>query len=121
MKPSALESETVERMLRSEAPRWRLEGRAIRRVYAVNGFKSAMLAANAIGHLAEQAWHHPEITISWGRVEVVLWSHDAGGVTARDLALARRIEDALVWRPDAAGPLEGAPADPAHAYILPDG
>ncbi len=116
----AMDPAEVARRLAKELPRWRLETKAIRRVYRTNGFKSAMMLANAVGHLAEQAWHHPDIAISWGRVEVSLWSHDAQGVTPRDLALARRIEDFIVWRPDAAGPLEGTPADPAHAYVLPD-
>lgn len=119
-KVEAMDPAEVARRLASDLPHWRLEANAIRRVYRANGFKSAMMLANAIGHLAEQAWHHPDIAISWGRVEVALWSHDAQGVTMRDLALARRIEDVLVWRPEAAGPLEGTPADPMHACLLPD-
>ncbi|MDB5572327.1 MAG: 4a-hydroxytetrahydrobiopterin dehydratase [Hyphomicrobiales bacterium] len=102
-------------------PRWRLDGKAIRRVYRVQGFKSALMLVNAIGHLCEAAWHHPDLALSWGRVEVSLWSHDADGVTARDLELARRIEDLATWRPGAeGGALEGTPADPQHAYLLDD-
>lgn len=113
-----LEDQVIARRLAQEIPAWRHEGGALRRRYAVNGFKSAMLAANAIGHLAEAAWHHPDIAISWGKVEVALWSHDAGGVTERDMALARRIEDVVAWRPAPDDHLEGAPDDPQHAYVL---
>jgi 4a-hydroxytetrahydrobiopterin dehydratase len=119
--PTALDDSAIAAHLGADLPKWRHEGSAIIRTFKVNGFKSAMMLANAIGHLAEQAWHHPDLAISWGKVEVSLWSHDAGGVTTRDLALARRIEDFAIWRPDAkTGPLEGTPADPVHAYVLDD-
>ena len=115
---TAMEDAEVTARLARELPHWRREGRTIRRLYKVNGFKSALMATNAIGHLAEAAWHHPQITLSWGEVVVTLWSHDAGGVTERDIALARKIEDLVAWRPDP--PLEGTPADPRHGYITPE-
>ena len=119
--PTALDAAAIAAYLAADLPTWRHEGSAIIRTFKVNGFKSAMMLANAVGHLAEQAWHHPDIAISWGKVEVSLWSHDAGGVTLRDLALARRIEDFAIWRPSAkTGPLEGTPADAVHAYVLSD-
>jgi pterin-4a-carbinolamine dehydratase len=108
------------RRLQQNCPAWRLDNDKLRRSYRVNGFRSALLVANAIGHLSEAAWHHPEILIAWGKVEVTLWSHDAGGVTERDLALAQRIEALVAWRPAAGEPLEGAPQDAQHAYVLPD-
>ena len=50
-----------------------------------------------------------------------LTSHDAGGVTERDLALARKIEEVVLWRPgDEDGPLSGTPDDPRFAYIKDD-
>jgi 4a-hydroxytetrahydrobiopterin dehydratase len=115
-----IEASEVARRLSQELPCWRFEGSALKRLYKVNGFRSALLAANAIGHIAEAAWHHPDLAISWGRVEVSLWSHDAGGVTERDMALARRIEDVIAWRPPQGSPLEGTPADAQYAYLLPD-
>ncbi len=119
MKPEALPDDDITRTLSRDLPHWRLHGNALRRLYRVNGFRSALLAANAIGHLAETTWHHPEISISWGKVEVSLWSHDAGGVTQRDLALAQQIEDMVAWRP-AASPFEGSAPAGEHAYVLPD-
>ena len=112
------DTEVTQRIARA-LPRWRFESGQLRRLYRVNGFRSALLAANAIGHVAEAAWHHPDLSISWGKVEVSLWSHDAGGVTERDLALAQKIEDLMSWKPSGE-PLEGTPEDPAHAYILAD-
>ena len=47
-----------------------------------------MAFAVHVGKAADAADHHPEITVSWGRVRVDWWSHDANGVTSRDIALA---------------------------------
>lgn len=113
-------AEEAARRAGDRLPHWRFDGRALRRTYKVNGFRSALVATTTIGHLAEAAWHHPDIALSWGKVEVVLWSHDAGGVTERDFALAEQIEAVIAWRPAPGGPLEGTPADEVHAYVLPD-
>ena len=48
------------------------------------------MVVTTIGHLAEAAWHHPDLAVGYGRVEVTLTSHDVGGVTERDLALAQQ-------------------------------
>ncbi|MDP2355775.1 MAG: 4a-hydroxytetrahydrobiopterin dehydratase [Beijerinckiaceae bacterium] len=119
MTPEALLDDAITQSLTRDLPHWRLEGNALRRLYRVNGFRSALLVANAIGHLAETTWHHPDLSISWGKVEVSLWSHDAGGVTQRDLALAQRIEEMIAWRP-ANSPFEGSAASGENAYVLPD-
>ena len=52
-------------------------------------------------------------------MEVSLWSHDAGGVTERDISLARKIENMIAWNP-AEEPFEGSAASGEHAYVLPD-
>ena len=52
------------------------------------------MVTNAIGHLAEAAWHHPDILATFPRVEVRLKNHDAGGITDKDFELAKKIEDA---------------------------
>lgn len=110
--------EEVTSRLAAELPGWRLEGGTIRRRYTVEGWKSTLMVVNAVGHLAEAAWHHPEIGASYGSVEVALSTHSAGGITDRDFALARKIEDVVAWRPGAEdGPLSGTPDDPRHAYV----
>ena len=79
------------------------------------------MVVNAIGHLAEAAWHHPDIALSWDRVEVALSTHDAGGISDRDFELARKIEDFIDWRPARdGGALEGTPDDPRFAYLSHD-
>jgi 4a-hydroxytetrahydrobiopterin dehydratase len=89
-------------------PDWRLEHGTIRRTYRTYGWKSSLMVANAIGHLAEAAWHHPDLHVSFAAVEVSLSSHDVGGITDRDFELAAMIEKLVMWKP-AGGALTGPP------------
>ena len=109
----------IVRKLAADLPRWRYEDGCIKRTYKTQGWKGTLMAVNAIGHLAEAAWHHPDLLASYPSVEVRLQTHDAGGVTDRDFALARKIEDVVLWRPGReGGALEGAPEnDERFAYI----
>ena len=80
------------------------------------------MVINAIGHLAEAAWHHPDLAASYASVEVRLSTHSAAGITDKDFALARKIEDVVLWQPaDEGGVLDGTPDDPRHAYIKYEG
>ena len=69
------------------------------------------MVINAVGHLAEAAWHHPDLTASYAWVEVRLMTHDHKGVTDKDFQLARKIEEVVQWQPGLeGGALEGTPA-----------
>jgi 4a-hydroxytetrahydrobiopterin dehydratase len=103
--------------LREELPEWTLEDGTIRRAYATAGWKATLMAAGAVAHLAEATWHHPDLLLTWGAVEVRLRSHDVDGITERDFALARRIDELLGWRPGADDPFSGTPDDPKFAYL----
>jgi len=104
--------------LAEELPEWRFEDGHIRRLYAVTGWKSALMVTNTVGHLAEVAFHHPDLAVSWGSVEVSLMTHSAGGVTNKDFELARKIESVVLWQPaEEGGALEGTPKDPKYAYV----
>jgi 4a-hydroxytetrahydrobiopterin dehydratase len=59
--------------------------------YRTRDFVSAQALAAAIGEVAEEANHHPDLLVGWGYLEARLTSHDVGGVTRRDLRLAERI------------------------------
>jgi 4a-hydroxytetrahydrobiopterin dehydratase len=109
----------IEARLRAELPRWSHEDGVIRRRYATSGWKSSLMVVNAVGHLAEAAWHHPELAVSFDSVTVSLANHEARGVTEKDFALARKVEDVVLWRPgaEAGAVLEGTPADPRWQYI----
>lgn len=73
-------------------PGWRHRGNAIERVYDLGNFDGSIRFVNAVAAAANAADHHPDITISWNRVTITLSSHDAGGVTERDTALAAEID-----------------------------
>ncbi len=118
-KPRVYAPDEIAAKLAAELPRWRYEHGFIKRVYKTHGWKGTLMAVNAIGHLAEAAWHHPDLSVSYPSVEVRLQTHEAGGVTDRDFALARKIEDIVLWRPGReGGALEGPPeSDARFAYI----
>jgi 4a-hydroxytetrahydrobiopterin dehydratase len=114
------ESEVRERLAR-DLPHWRFEDGWIKRTYKTHSWKGTLMVINAVGHLAEAAWHHPDLTASYAWVEVRLITHTAKAVTEKDLALASKIEEVIGWRPGTeGGPLEGTPADPRFAYIKHD-
>ena len=71
---------------------WELQGDAIRRRYQFKDFKESMAFVNRVAELAERADHHPDILIEYNKVALTLSSHDAGGLTERDFALARSID-----------------------------
>ena len=113
-----LDDATVERRLKDELPEWRLEDGWIRRTYKTASWKSTLMVINTVGHLAEAAWHHPDLTASYAWVEVRLMNHAAKGITEKDFALAKKIEEVVGWQPGAeGGALEGTPSDPRFAYI----
>ena|ERR1700733_1991969 len=88
---------------------WYLEDGWLRRKYTTDNWPTTLLLVNAIGFLAEAAWHHPDLSVTYAKVWVKLKTHSAGGITDKDFALARKIEDVVLWRPEAGGPLEGNP------------
>ena len=72
---------------------WVLIVRALEARYETNGFAKGLELVDRIGAAAEEADHHPDLTLTWPTVLVRLWSHDARGVTERDVALARTISE----------------------------
>ena len=71
---------------------WELQGDAIRRRYKFASFKESIAFVNRVAELAERADHHPDILVEYDKVTLTLSSHDAGGLTERDFALARSID-----------------------------
>ncbi len=71
---------------------WEGAGAAIRRKYRFGGFPEAMAFVNRVARLAEEADHHPDILIEYSQVTLTLSTHDAGGLTERDFALAHAID-----------------------------
>lgn len=87
-----LEPEEIDQAL-NELPEWTRNGEMIRRTYSFKTFPSALLFVNAVAHLAEKANHHPDVDIRWNKVTLALTTHDAGGLSEKDFALARLADD----------------------------
>ena len=86
---------TAIRTALATVPRWRKRRAVIRRTFEFADFAAAMKFVNAVARLAEKAGHHPDIEIRWNRVTLVLTTHDAGGLTAKDFELAARLDRLL--------------------------
>ena len=109
---------TIERRLAEQLPHWYYEDQWIQRKYKTAGWKGTLMVINAVGHLAEAAWHHPEIFASYGFVIVKLMNHAADGVTEKDFELAKKIEEVVQWQPGCEdGTLEGTPTDQRFRYV----
>ena len=119
----AYSDDEIRARLAAELPHWYFEDGWIRRKFRTEGWKGTLMVVNAVGHLAEAAWHHPDLTVSYAFVIVKLVTHSAKGITDRDFALARKIEDVISWQPGReGGSLEGTPnADQRFRYIKYDG
>lgn len=115
------DAEVLERLTR-ELPHWSYENGWIRRKFRTSGWKASLMVVNTVGHLAEVAWHHPDLTVSYAFVIVKLVTHSAKGITDKDFALARKIEDVVQWDAGAesAGVFSGTPDDPRYKYVKRD-
>ena len=88
---SLLSPEMVQEGLRT-LPRWKLEGKEIVRLYEFPDFAAAMGFVNQVAEKAEKAGHHPDIDVRYNKVRLALVSHDKGGLTKRDMAMAETID-----------------------------
>jgi 4a-hydroxytetrahydrobiopterin dehydratase len=71
---------------------WSLDGQALIRSFRFKDFGAAFAFLTRVAVHAERVDHHPEFTSVWNRVDFRLTSHDKGGVTERDVALAKAID-----------------------------
>jgi 4a-hydroxytetrahydrobiopterin dehydratase len=84
---------TVEiKMGLKELPEWSKRNRAITRTYRFKDFVAAIKFVNGVAKLAEKAAHHPDIDIRWNQVTLTLTTHDEGGLTDKDFALAGKAD-----------------------------
>ncbi len=111
--------EAIRQRLKNELPHWVYEKGWIRRKFKTSGWKATLMVVTTVGHLAEKAWHHPDLNVSYAFVIVKLVTHSAKGITEKDFKLAKKIEDVLMWdaASDSNGVFEGTPDDPRFKYI----
>ena len=72
---------------------WEREGEEIVRVYEFDDYLDGVSFAAECGEVAEEEFHHPEIRIRYGEVEVRLTSHEEGGITERDVEMAENFDE----------------------------
>tara|TARA_Y100000588_G_C14070066_1_gene845404 strand:+ start:536 stop:871 length:336 start_codon:yes stop_codon:yes gene_type:complete len=89
--PEQLNKESINSWLR-ERKGWKQDDHAIRKEFCFPTFRNAIVFVNRIAGLADEMDHHPDIDVRYDKVQLRLYSHDAGGVTERDLALAQAID-----------------------------
>jgi 4a-hydroxytetrahydrobiopterin dehydratase len=77
--------------------RWEADAKAIKREFVFDDFGAAFAFMTRVAIAAEKADHHPDWSNSWNKVAIALSTHSEGGVTQRDIALARSI-DAMATR-----------------------
>ncbi len=72
---------------------WDVRDGALRKRYEFADFAAALAYANRVGEAAEEADHHPDLLVTWGAVEVAWVNHAEGGITEKDVAMARRSDE----------------------------
>lgn len=92
-----LSQQEIRNFLR-ELPEWALEEEQLVRFWTFPNFAGAMSFVKRVARLAEEANHHPDIDIRYNRVKLALSSHDAGGLTVRDIELAHRLSASATGR-----------------------
>ena len=109
-KPKTYTDEEVEAKIAEHGlDGWYLEDGWLRRKFSTDGWPSTLMLVNAVGYLCEAAYHHADLAVTWGKFWVKLKNHAAGGITDKDFAVARQIEDTVLWRPADDSALEGNP------------
>ena len=76
----------------ADLPGWERRDDEIEKTYELPSFPDAIAFVTRVGFLAEKADHHPDLDVRWRKVRVKLSTHSEGGITDKDLALARKIE-----------------------------
>ncbi|HZL12935.1 MAG TPA: 4a-hydroxytetrahydrobiopterin dehydratase [Verrucomicrobiae bacterium] len=77
----------------AKIPDWKKQAAVISRQFEFKNFPAAMKFVNAVAKIAEQEQHHPDIDIRWNKVTLAFTTHDAGGLTKKDFALAKKTDE----------------------------
>jgi 4a-hydroxytetrahydrobiopterin dehydratase len=76
----------------AKIPGWKKKAAIISRKFQFKDFPAAMKFVNTVAKIAEKEQHHPDIDIRWNKVTLALTTHDAGGLTKKDFALAKKFD-----------------------------
>ncbi len=82
------------RKLAAQVPDWKVvDEHHITKSYLFPDFKTALAFVNRIGAVAEEEGHHPDLTLTWGKVDVKTYTHKIDGLTESDFILAAKIDE----------------------------
>ncbi len=85
--------------LSAQLPEWRVvDEHHLRRIFVFPDFRSALAFVDRVGDLAEAEGHHPDIHLSWGRVEIEVYTHAIDGLSENDFILASKIDELVARR-----------------------
>lgn len=87
-----LEGEAVRRLLR-EVNNWKaVQEHHLVKSFRFKNFRTALDFVNQVGELSEREWHHPDLALAWGRVDVKIYTHKIDGLSDNDFILAAKID-----------------------------
>ena len=90
----ALEGEELHALERELGGGWRVvDGHHLEKERAFPDFAAALAFTNAVGAIAEEQGHHPDVHLSWGKVQLTIWTHKIDGLTRSDFVLAAKIDE----------------------------
>jgi 4a-hydroxytetrahydrobiopterin dehydratase len=80
--------------LQKQVDGWNIvEEHHIAKTFKFSNFREALKFVNRVGELAEQQEHHPDVFLTWGKVEITIWTHKISGLTESDFILAAKIDE----------------------------
>lgn len=71
---------------------WQQDGNKIKKLFKFKNFKGALAFVNQVGNIAEAEKHHPDIYLTYGKAEIVIWTHAINGLSENDFILAAKID-----------------------------
>ncbi|MBI5759798.1 MAG: 4a-hydroxytetrahydrobiopterin dehydratase [Planctomycetales bacterium] len=93
---------------------WEVRDGWLRRTYTTPGWPHTLMLVNTIGYIAESSGHHPDLSVGYAQVTVKLQTHRVKAITTHDTTLARKIDEVVLWKPEAGSPLTGYPKRWVH-------
>jgi 4a-hydroxytetrahydrobiopterin dehydratase len=90
-KAELLSEESIEKAL-TDLPGWERVEDTLVKSFRFRDFAAAVAFVDALVPIADGMDHHPDVSVHWNTVELILWTHTTGGITQRDIDLAKAIE-----------------------------
>ena len=90
-KPEKLSKEAIDKFVTAHAG-WKLDGDTLTKTYTFAHYGAGIAFAVHLGFAADKRDHHPDMMVSWGKVEVRWTTHDAGGISALDVEMAQQAD-----------------------------